>query len=187
MIHMHEKYGDVVRIGPNVLSFRQPQAIKDIYGPGKQFKKVYSESKIWQEWLTNNKSNSKSNYYPVNAAVSKGAMAHTLFSSPDQIWHRQLRRSISSAFTVGAVASYEYLVDNTVQVYLDILNKRYAGKGGPEGVIDLTTSLLHFAFDVIGDLTYGTRHGFIESGKDLNGIISYVVSFLNYGFIVSTA
>src|SRR3978361_699175 len=39
MIHMHEKYGDIVRMGPNVLSFRQPQAIKDIYGPGKHFKK----------------------------------------------------------------------------------------------------------------------------------------------------
>ena len=40
MIHMHKTYGDVVRMGPNVLSFGQPQAIKDIYGPGKHFKKV---------------------------------------------------------------------------------------------------------------------------------------------------
>lgn len=116
--------------------------------------------------------------------MSKGRFAHTLFSSPDQIWHRQLRKLIGAAFTVGAVAKYEYLVDNTVQVYLDVLDKRHAGQGDPDGIIDLHTSLLHFAFDVIGDLTYGTRHGFIESGKDLNGIISYVVSFLNYGFIV---
>jgi hypothetical protein len=91
---------------------------------------------------------------------------------------------IGAAFAVGAVAKYEYLVDNTVQIYLDVLDKRHTGQDGPDGVIDLHTSLLHFAFDVIGDLTYGTRHGFIESGKDLNGIISYVVSFLNYGFIV---
>lgn len=75
-------------------------------------------------------------------------------------------------------------MDNTVHVYLDVLDKRHSGKRGQEGVIDLYTSLLHFAFDVIGDLTYGTRHGFIESGKDLNGIIKYVVGFLNYGFIV---
>lgn len=112
-------------------------------------------------------------------------MAHTLFSSPDQIWHRQLRKSIGAAFTVGAVASYEYLVDKTVHLYLDVLDKRYSGKKGPEGLVDLHTSLLYFAFDVIGDLTYSTRHGFIESEKDLNGIISYVLSFLNYGFIVS--
>lgn len=41
MIKIHEKYGDIVRIGPNVLSFRQPQAISDIYGPhGRNFTKV---------------------------------------------------------------------------------------------------------------------------------------------------
>ena len=40
MIYIHDIYGDVVRMGPNVLSFSQPQAIEDIYGPGKHFKKV---------------------------------------------------------------------------------------------------------------------------------------------------
>lgn len=48
MIHMHEKYGDIVRMGPNVLSFSQPQAIRDIYGPGKQFKKVSIGSKTME-------------------------------------------------------------------------------------------------------------------------------------------
>lgn len=148
-------------------------------------RKLVLDLKQWKEWITDKMPTMKSDYYPVNAAVSRGRMAHTLFSSPDQIWHRQLRKSIGSAFTVGAVARYEYLVDNTVRIYLDVLDKRYSGKRGSEGIIDLHTSLLHFAFDVIGDLTYGTRHGFIESGKDLNGIINYVVSFLNYGFIVS--
>lgn len=42
MLYIHEKYGDVVRTAPNVLSFRQPQAIKDIYGAGKHYKKVSS-------------------------------------------------------------------------------------------------------------------------------------------------
>ena len=40
MINMHDVYGDVVRMGPNVLSFSHPQAIEDIYGPGKHFRKV---------------------------------------------------------------------------------------------------------------------------------------------------
>ena len=42
LINIHEKYGSVVRLGPNVLSFGQPQAIRDIYGPGKNFGKVNS-------------------------------------------------------------------------------------------------------------------------------------------------
>ena len=40
MLHLHARYGDVVRLGPRALSFGQPQAIKDIYGPGRDFKKV---------------------------------------------------------------------------------------------------------------------------------------------------
>lgn len=43
MVHLHEKYGDIVRVGPNVLSFAQPQAIKDIYGPGKVWEKVRTD------------------------------------------------------------------------------------------------------------------------------------------------
>ena len=34
-----------------------------------------------------------------------------------------------------------------------------------------------FAYDFMGDLTYSKRCGFLESGKDVNGIISYVQSF----------
>ena len=38
---LHNRYGDIVRIGPNVLSFRDPQAIRDIYGAGKNWNKVF--------------------------------------------------------------------------------------------------------------------------------------------------
>ncbi len=39
-VDIHEKYGDVVRIGPNNLSFADPQAIHDIYGPKGASQKV---------------------------------------------------------------------------------------------------------------------------------------------------
>jgi len=37
---LHAKYGDVVRLGPNSLSFADPKALKSIYGPNKGFVKV---------------------------------------------------------------------------------------------------------------------------------------------------
>lgn len=40
MIDVHEKYGDTVRLGPNIISFAKPEAIKDIYGAGKAWDKV---------------------------------------------------------------------------------------------------------------------------------------------------
>jgi len=41
-IKLHEEHGDVVRLGPNVLSFADPKALKVIYGLNKGFTKVRS-------------------------------------------------------------------------------------------------------------------------------------------------
>ena len=38
--NLHDRYGDIMRIGPNTLSFRNPQAIRDIFGAGKNWAKV---------------------------------------------------------------------------------------------------------------------------------------------------
>lgn len=40
VMDLHETYGEVVRLGPKMLSFSSPDAVKDIYGPGKNFVKV---------------------------------------------------------------------------------------------------------------------------------------------------
>ena len=39
-VELHGKYGDIVRLGPNTLSFANPAAIKIIYGLNKGFTKV---------------------------------------------------------------------------------------------------------------------------------------------------
>jgi hypothetical protein len=37
---LHNKYGKIVRVGPNVLSFGDPAAVQDIYGLNKGYTKV---------------------------------------------------------------------------------------------------------------------------------------------------
>ena len=39
-IRLHRELGDVVRLGPNALSFANPKALKTIYGLNKGFTKV---------------------------------------------------------------------------------------------------------------------------------------------------
>jgi hypothetical protein len=41
-IKLHRQHGDMVRLGPNSLSFADPKAIKQIYGLNKGFVKVMS-------------------------------------------------------------------------------------------------------------------------------------------------
>lgn len=43
-IELHRKHGDIVRLGPNVLSFADPKAIKEIYGLNKGFVKVNDDA-----------------------------------------------------------------------------------------------------------------------------------------------
>ena len=41
---LHREHGDIVRLGPNVLSFADPKAIKQIYGLNKGVYKVCAKS-----------------------------------------------------------------------------------------------------------------------------------------------
>lgn len=42
-IKLHEKHGDVVRLGPNTLSFADPAVLKAIYGLNKGYVKVSAD------------------------------------------------------------------------------------------------------------------------------------------------
>ena len=86
---------------------------------------------------------------------------------------------------MNSAAQYEPLIESTILAFLKELDKRFADKRGQDGIVDFHKWLLYFTFDVISDLTYSARHGFLEQGKDMFGIIAYVKSFLCFGFLVS--
>jgi hypothetical protein len=48
-LKLHAKHGDVVRLGPNSLSFADPKALKSIYGLNKGYVKVNIKSKPFIE------------------------------------------------------------------------------------------------------------------------------------------
>ncbi|KAK7427324.1 hypothetical protein QQZ08_006093 [Neonectria magnoliae] len=154
---LHDKYGDIVRTGPNSLSFSDPAALKSIYGLNKGF--------------------IKSNFYIVQQSVVNGFRLASLFSTTDNDFHAQFRRSVNSAFAMSALVQYEPFVDNTTKLFLDQTEKLFVGK--PEGC-DFTTWLQFYAFDVIGEITYSKRHGFLEKNEDVEGIVGYLSKLFLY-------
>ncbi|KAI8232534.1 Cytochrome P450 monooxygenase andK [Colletotrichum sp. SAR 10_86] len=154
---LHEKYGDVVRLGPNTLSFADPAALKTIYGLNKGFV--------------------KSDFYIVQQSVVKGHSLQSLFSTTDNNFHSQFRRCVNSAFSMSALVQYEPFVDNTTKLFLSQTERLFAGN--PEGC-DFTTWLQFYAFDVIGEITYSKRHGFIEKNEDIDGIVAYLSKLFLY-------
>lgn len=72
---------------------------------------------------------------------------------------------------MSALVQYEPFVDNTTKLFLEQTRNIYVDN--PEGC-DFTQWLQFYAFDVIGEITYSKRHGFVENNKDVDGIVAYL-------------
>ncbi|OAA59630.1 pisatin demethylase [Niveomyces insectorum RCEF 264] len=154
---LHEQYGAVVRLGPNTLSFSDPRALRTIYGLNKGF--------------------IKSDFYVVQQSVVKGHSLASLFSTTDNDFHAQFRRCVNAAFAMSSLVQYEPFVDNTTKLFLKQTEKLFVDNR--EGC-DFTRWLQFYAFDVIGEITYSNRHGFIEKNEDIDGIVAYLAKLFLY-------
>ncbi|KAF2226840.1 putative P450 monooxygenase [Elsinoe ampelina] len=160
-LNLHRKHGDIVRIGPNVLSIADPKAIKIIYGL--------------------NKGMVKSDFYPVQQAVAKGRRLQSLFSTTNEDYHAKYRRCVNNAFAMSSLVSYEPLVDSTTAVYIQKTKEVFVD--GAQRC-NFNQWLQFFAFDVIGELVWSKRLGFIENNEDVGGVISFLNRFLAYASLI---
>lgn len=119
----------------------------------------------------------KSGFYPVQMAISRGKRLPSLFSTTDETFHANLRRSVNSAFSMSALVQYEPFVDEVTEVFLSQTEKLFAAPGK---VCDFAEWLQFFAFDVIGQITYSKRHGFIDRGEDVDGVVQYLGNLFSY-------
>ncbi|KAK3316046.1 cytochrome P450-like protein [Apodospora peruviana] len=158
-IALHKKHGSVVRLGPNTLSFSDPEALKTIYGLNKGF--------------------IKSDFYIVQQSVVKGHSLPSLFSTTDNEFHMQFRRCVNSAFAMSALVQYEPFVDNTTKLFLKQTERLYIDDKTQQAC-DFTRWLQFYAFDVIGEITYSKRHGFVEKNEDIDGIVAYLTKLFLY-------
>lgn len=83
-----------------------------------------------------------------------------------------------------SLIQFEPLVDSTTAEFLNQLSQRFANRGGDSGVVDFGAWLQYYAFDVICELTYSKRMGFVDRGQDVENIISSLEWLLNYAAVV---
>ncbi|CAF3434723.1 unnamed protein product [Fusarium graminearum] len=140
MEETHRKYGDVVRIAPNELSFATVQAYQDIYGHALKGKKKFV----------------KSNWYDT-AGDHPG-----IVSVRDPKEHSRQRKYLSHAFSAKSLRGQEVLVHGYVNLFLDQLRKLGSSEG--EG-INIEEALNWLTFDIIGDLAFGESFDAVANGK----------------------
>jgi cytochrome P450 len=142
----HEKYGSIVRFGPNSLSFNTNIALKDIYG----FKGNVR----------------KSDFYSAFPATKDAYSTH---SSIDRNQHARKRRVLSHAFSDAAIKSMENHVLGHVRQFCTNLGE----KTGSSAVVrdekrewtpakNISDQANYLTFDVMGDLCFGKAFGMLE-------------------------
>ncbi|CAG7919697.1 unnamed protein product [Penicillium olsonii] len=108
---LHDQYGDVVRVAPDELSFRNDQAWKDIHGHSRNFPKDIR-------------------FYH----VSKNK-APSVVVAPDEIHSRQ-KKAILRVFSEPALKSHETILRPFVDTLIQRLSENAASK--PDSFADMT-------------------------------------------------
>ncbi|KAK2676887.1 Cytochrome P450 [Fusarium oxysporum f. sp. vasinfectum] len=153
-IELHRKYGPIVRIAPNEYSIDDPAAAKIIYGSGRGFTK--------SPW-----------YYASGNPISP---LPNIFAEPDPHIHAQARRKVAAAYSMTNLVQLEPFIDKCSAVLRDRLEE-FARSGTS---VEISHWMQCYAFDVIGMMTLGTRFGFLDSGEDIQGIMSSLSQYLVY-------
>lgn len=137
---IHEKYGHVVRINPNTLSFTTAQSWKDIYG--------LRSGRV---------------QLPKHDVVAENGYPRHLAAIIDDAQHARVRGLLSPAFSERAIREQESLIMKYVDLLIQKLKSQVQGSMG--GEVDLVRWYNFTAFDIIGDLSLGESFGSLESGR----------------------
>ncbi|KAI0517835.1 putative cytochrome P450 [Xylaria bambusicola] len=131
---LHRRYGTVVRIAPNELTFSSPQAWRDIYGykPGQEEFPKYR------------------GFYKIFAHIP------TTIVNADTFEHGRLRRHLAPAFGDRSMRAQEPIVAS----YVDLLILRLKEAVQKDSYQNMLEWYTWATFDIIGDLSFGVEGGF---------------------------
>ncbi|KAL2264593.1 hypothetical protein VTJ83DRAFT_7103 [Remersonia thermophila] len=153
---LHEKYGPVVRLGPNMLDIDLPELSRVIYGT--------------VGWA-------KSDMYTVNSPLVNGKLLSNIFSEVDPAQHAKMKRPVVRHYSVSAVQALEPQVDSVLTDLLSLLQRRYVEK---EQACDVGEWLNFFAWDFMGMVTMSHTYGFLEKGSDIDNVLANNVKLVDY-------
>ncbi|TVY84338.1 Cytochrome P450 monooxygenase aclL [Lachnellula suecica] len=150
---LHEQYGEVVRIAPDELSYRTPQAMS---------------SGLVRSYLDRDRSFTQKlvDIYGNRTSLPKAAPRKEIngvasILHADGETHRRMRRLQSHMFSDRALASQESLIRNYVDLLVSRLHEQ-AQKQETQ-VVDIVRWYNYATFDILGDLAFGDSFGCLKA------------------------
>ena len=134
---LHDRYGPVVRVSPNELSFCSESSWKTIYGHV-QGRREFQKSSMYD---------------------SAPGEAPSVLGIRDIDTHAFVRKTLSHAFSAGALAAQEDLVQDHIDLFVKQVSTHCTKEPG-----DVTKWYNYLTFDVVGQLSFGESFGALASG-----------------------
>ncbi|KAL9115481.1 MAG: hypothetical protein Q9227_000802 [Pyrenula ochraceoflavens] len=158
---LHDKHGFVVRVGPNAVSVSDPALIDRICG--------HKNDLV------------KSDYVKPWTPIRNGKLTPGLVDAQDKKVHAEMKRPIASTYSMTNIVTAEPLVNNTITYFLKQLDDRFVKT---KQACDIDRWVQYYAFDVMGELTFSRRLGFLEKGSDVDGILADLDIEFDYRAII---
>ncbi|KAF3045478.1 hypothetical protein E8E12_007001 [Didymella heteroderae] len=127
------RYGEVVRIAPDELSFVNPDALRDIYGHGAKGTQGRVPPKAFSR-------------YPEVVYIS-------MLNEPSDAEHARIRRIFSPAFSERALTEQEPVFVKYADQLVHVLQKK--SKEEQHGAVDFVQMFNFTTFDIMADMTFG--------------------------------
>ncbi|KAF6842698.1 sterigmatocystin biosynthesis P450 monooxygenase stcF-like protein 3 [Colletotrichum musicola] len=160
---LHRKYGRVVRIAPNELSFSSERAMRDVHNP------------VVPDAFT-------------KKGTSEDLILRLVFSSTnlltvdDEESHKRLRSALQPAFTAKAIREQQEITQFHVQKTLDSL---LAAAENPNQTVSLTHELNKYVWGNVGHLSFGEpvseeQLAHHERSKDIHAVVAPLLEYFQY-------
>jgi hypothetical protein len=122
---LHERYGPVVRIGPNLLDLDHPELIKILYGTDGKWRKVSAGHETCRSRASAN-GTWQTEFYENNSTMVNGKLTFHIFSTTDQAEHARMKRPVVKYFSLGHVLALEPHMDMVIADLIKNLDERFA-------------------------------------------------------------
>ena len=130
---LHQKYGELVRIAPDEISFARSDAWHDVYS-NDHGRPAFPKSKLWH-------------------GVAPGRPISVLNALDPKV-HARFRKAMDPAFTERAVRSQEVIIQTYVDSFISRLQKLVTADNYG-AVVNIVRWYGFVTFDLIGDLGFG--------------------------------
>lgn len=138
---LHDKYGSIIRLSPNELSFNSVRAWTDVYG-----------HRVGRPDL---------NKDPIHVGAVDPMPGVSTISMADRATHARQKKALSYGFSKQALWSQEEIVNGFVTKLMNIFHG-YEKSGE---AFDIVKWMNFITFDVIGDLAFGESFGCLDKGE----------------------